>query len=66
MFRSVTVSSKLVKVCMTTLLMLLSDFHIKLVWVPGQSGIVRYFKGDELIRKGSLTQFVKVSGRKMK
>lgn len=54
---SLTVSSNLVKKCMTSLVVASSYFRIKLVLVPDHCGIVENGKVDELVRKAPIPQF---------
>ena len=49
-----TVHSKLVKECLSSLELASGYFNIRLVWVPGHSGIAGNCKADELARGGTL------------
>lgn len=49
-----TTHTCLVRKCLTTLSMASSQFVIRQVWVPGQSGISGKCKADELIKKITL------------
>ena len=48
-----TVQSKLVKECLSSLEVASGYFNIRLVWVPGHSGIAGNCKADELARGGT-------------
>lgn len=51
---SLILCSKLVKECITSLVIASSFFHIRLVCVPGHSGICENCKVDELARERTL------------
>lgn len=53
---SLTVNSKLVNECMTSLVIASCYFYIKLVSVLGHSGLIENGKAGELARKGTITQ----------
>jgi len=55
---SVKFSSGLVLQCFSMLETLSSNNNVKLVWVPGHSGILGNEKADELARSGSSAKFI--------